>query len=270
MVRGMTTTTDHPFDVDTHVQPVGDGEYAATISERWTALPGTPNGGYLLALCMNALAAEMPFPDPIVASVTYLRPPAPGPAEIRTEVAREGRRAATGAARLLQDGTEAVRVVATYSDLRRATGRTLVLGARPDLPPPEECVALFGGGSFQGVRVTEHVDYRMAETPGFENGRPGGAPAYEFWMRFKHGRDADLKALAFLVDAAGPAVLEIGEMGSATMQLTAHLRAHPAPGWLACRASTRFLIDGYHDEDFEIWDSSGRLVAQARQLALLL
>lgn len=56
---------------------------------------------------------------------------------------------------------------------------------------------------------------------------------------------------------------------SATTELTVHLRDRPAPGWLACRASTRFLIDGYHEEDFELWDRTGRLVAQARQLALV-
>ena len=48
-----------------------------------------------------------------------------------------------------------------------------------------------------------------------------------------------------------------------------HVRARPAPGWLACRVSTSYLIEGYHEEDFEIWDSTGRLVAQSRQLALL-
>lgn len=46
-------------------------------------------------------------------------------------------------------------------------------------------------------------------------------------------------------------------------------RARPEPGWLACRAGTRHVINGYHEEDFEIWDSGGRLVAQARQLARL-
>ena len=88
-------------------------------------------------------------------------------------------------------------------------------------------------------------------------------------MRFRGGREADPLALAALVDSAAPAVLELGVHGSATMELTVHVRGRPAPGWLACRASTRYLIGGYHEEDFEIWDSTGRLVAQSRQFALL-
>ena len=35
-------------------------------------------------------------------------------------------------------------------------------------------------------------------------------------------------------------------------------------------AMTRFASGGYHEEDFEIWDSAGALVAQSRQLALIL
>ena len=63
--------------------------------------------------------------------------------------------------------------------------------------------------------------------------------------------------------------MEIGAAGSVTLELTAHLRARPAAGWLACRMATRYVTNGYHEEDFEIWDSRGHLVAQARQLALL-
>jgi acyl-CoA thioesterase len=91
----------------------------------------------------------------------------------------------------------------------------------------------------------------------------------EFWMRLADGREPDLFTLALMVDAAPPAVLDLGERGSTTLELTVHLRARPAPGWLACRVSTRHVRDGFHEEDFEVWDSTGTLVAQSRQLALL-
>jgi hypothetical protein len=29
------------------------------------------------------------------------------------------------------------------------------------------------------------------------------------------------------------------------------------------------VIDGHHEEDFEVWDEAGRLVSQSRQLARL-
>jgi hypothetical protein len=64
-------------------------------------------------------------------------------------------------------------------------------------------------------------------------------------------------------------VVELGAT-STTVQLTVHLRARPAPGWLACRAVTRYVAGGYHEEDFEVWDSAGTLVAQSRQLAHIL
>lgn len=46
-----------------------------------------------------------------------------------------------------------------------------------------------------------------------------------------------------------------------------HLRALPAPGWLRVSHATRNLAGGHFEEDCEIWDSAGRLVAQSRQLA---
>lgn len=54
-----------------------------------------------------------------------------------------------------------------------------------------------------------------------------------------------------------------------TVQLTVHLHRRPAPGWIATRLTTRHIISGFHEEDCELWDSSGALVAQSRQLAIL-
>jgi hypothetical protein len=45
------------------------------------------------------------------------------------------------------------------------------------------------------------------------------------------------------------------------------LRSAPAPGWLRVRAHADLVADGWFDENVEVWDSTGRLVAQARQLA---
>ena len=261
---------EHLFDNDTRVEPAGENCYAATLSDSWNALGGVPNGGYLLAVCLRALARELPLPDPVVVSATYLRPGAVGPAELHTEVVRAGRRVATGEVRLVQDGREIVRAIATFADLAAADGPTLVRSTPPELPAPEQARDLMEGAPpLPGVNITERFEYRAAELPGWARGKPSGDPDLAFWMRFRGGRDADPIALAAMVDAAAPAVLETGAPGSATIELTVHIRARPAPGWLACRASTRHLIDGFHEEDFEIWDSTGALVAQSRQFALV-
>jgi acyl-CoA thioesterase len=265
----MTTMTDHAFDADTAVARDGEHRYTARLTDRWHAIGGTPNGGYMLAVALRALAAEMPLPDPLVTSAYFLRAGAAGPAEVRTEVVRAGRRTATGAATLHQDGREIVRLVSTFGDLGNASGRTQTFGQPPDLPAPEDMPDVLGGSGMPGVTITERLEYRTPEPPGWVRGAPGGVPRLEFWMRFRDGREPDPIALAALVDGAAPAVLDLGVPGSATLELTVHVRGRPAPGWLACRAATRHVIGGYHEEDFEIWDSRGRLVAQSRQFALL-
>jgi acyl-CoA thioesterase len=249
------------FDEDTRVDAGG----ATVVSDRWNALGGVPNGGYLLGVCLQALRRELPFPDPLVASASYLRPPAPGPAEVVVDVARTGRRLATGTARLVQDGREAVRATATFTDLAAATGRTETFAGPPELPPPQRCHAV---GPIPGISITEQIEYRAPALPGWADGRPSGEPSAGFWMRFADGSDADTVAVAALVDGAAPAVMELGVAGSSTIELTVHVRARPAPGWLACRTATRHLVGGFHEEDFEIWDSAGALVAQSRQIAV--
>jgi acyl-CoA thioesterase len=260
---------DYAFDADTRVFPSasGDGEFRAELTGRWGGINGAVNGGYMLATCTRALGLTMPFPDPIVISGFFLRPGTAGPATISTSLVRGGRTTAFGEAGLAQEGKEVVRAAAAFARLGGG-GLTLVEGAPPDLPPPQECagvpVSAFGLAS-----IAERVEFRSRSLPGWFLGRPTGRPSSEFWMRFADGRDADLLALPLLVDSTAPSVLELGA-GSATIQLTVHLRAHPAPGWLACRATTRFVSGGYHEEDFEVWDSAGTMVAQSRQLAVVL
>ena len=52
------------------------------------------------------------------------------------------------------------------------------------------------------------------------------------------------------------------------MQLTALLRAHPAPGWLRVASRADVVTGAWFDEDVSVVDAAGRVVCQARQLAL--
>lgn len=263
----------HPFDTDTAVtgsEPV----FNATISDRWAVGEAHANGGYVLSVCLRALERVLGKPDPLAVSAFFQRRVLPGPAEIRVDTGRSGRRLATGEARLLQDGQELVRVVASFADLSQAGGPTAVGGGAPVLPPPQDCLDLFSGelpreSNLVAPGITGRMECRAPKLPGWRQGAPSGQARAEFWMRLAGGRQADTMALPGLVDMAPPAVFELGHYLTTTIELSVHVRARPAPGWLACRVSTNYLIDGYHEEDFEIWDSTGRLVAQSRQLALL-
>ena len=54
-----------------------------------------------------------------------------------------------------------------------------------------------------------------------------------------------------------------------TLQMSAYVRARPAPGWLGIRMTAGLVADGMVDETCVVWDSRGHLVAQSTQLARL-
>jgi hypothetical protein len=265
---GEQCDTRHVFDVDTAVERVADRTYRANLTDRWSTLRG-PNGGYGLATCVRALAMELPFPDPVATAAFFHAAISPGPAEIRTELVRRGRNLATAQARLIQDDREVLRVLASFADLELAEGRTLELEAPPPVGDFGACVDLDPGGAFPGSTLTDRFKYRVAEIHGWRLGQPSCDPTLEFAIDLAEPRRIDPLALTLIADVCPRAVYELGEYMPLTLQLTVHVRARPAPGALRGRVKTRHLRDGYHEEDLDLWDSSGTLVSQSRQLALL-
>jgi acyl-CoA thioesterase len=261
------------FEFDAAIALSGEGPvFGAVLDGRWDGQAST-NGGFLLALATRAIGAVLPFPDPVVVSGFFLRPGTPGPAEIHTEVIQAGRTTGFGQASLYRDGKQVLRATAAYTDLDAAAARdsrSYAGGQPPDQPPPAECQVL-RRVIVPPITLVDRIEYRVAELPSWVTRTPpSGNPVYEGWMRFVDGREPDLLSLPMFVDAVAPAGLELGLRRMTTVELTVHLRARPAPGWLAFRTLTRYLEGGYFEEDAEIWDSAGRLVAQSRQLALVL
>jgi acyl-CoA thioesterase len=205
-------------------------------------------------------------PHPLAVSGHFLRPPAGGPAEVRVDVAKTGRTVSTVRATLWQDDKACLDTLVTAGEL--AGGPVDFAAApMPVLPTPDECRSR-AEAPFR-VELLDHVDVRIdPSTAPFPE--PNGTPMIQGWMRFHDGADADALALALAVDAMPPTVFHLGRLGWApTVELTFLLRGVPAPGWLAFRAQATLLADGWFDEDATVWDSTGRLVAQSRQLALV-
>jgi len=261
------------FEFDSATALSGEGpNFSAALDGQWDGQAST-NGGFLLALATRAIGAVLPFPDPVVVSGFYLRPGSPGPVEIRTEVIQAGRTTGFGQAGLYRDGKQLLRATAAFTDLDAAAardGRSYAGGQPPDQPPPERS-PLLERVLTPPMTLVDRIEYRVAQLPSWlTQAPPSGNPVYEGWMRFADGREPDLLSLPLFVDAVAPAALELGLQQMTTVELTVHLRARPAPGWLAFRTQTRYLADGYFEEDAELWDTTGRLVAQSRQLALVL
>jgi acyl-CoA thioesterase len=253
------------------------GRYTATVEPGWE-IGHAVNGGVLLALVGKALATTFEgrrHPDPLAVSGYFLSAGQSGAATITTEIIREGRSMATGQASVLQDDpdgapVERLRVLATYGDLARLTDEVRTTAEPPDLPDPERCLSASAGGAPGAVAAfIQRFDMRLdPATAGWALGEPSRRGVIQGWLRMADHREPDPLMLLLAVDAFPPVTFDMGIPGWApTLELSAHVRAAPAPGWLRVRVSTRNLAGGLLEEDAEVWDSRDRLVAQARQLA---
>ena len=263
----------HEWDAHTEVNATAEGEFSAELDAGWV-VGGGVNGGYLLGVMGNAISASLPTkPDPISVSAYYLSASLPGPATVSTRVLREGGSVATVAADLRQGSDTRITALATYGDLSRLPDDVATTAVEPDLPPRDQCVSNELAPP-EVRKIAPLMDrFDMLFDPscvGWAVGEPSGRGMLQAWFRLKDGRDPDPIELLMVCDALPPVSMDLGMMGWApTLELTVHVRAVPAPGWLKVSHRSRNIAGGMFEEDCEVWDSAGRLVAQSRQLARL-
>jgi acyl-coenzyme A thioesterase PaaI-like protein len=261
------------FAASTRVDAAGDGRYRAEIAEGWD-IGGNANGGYLLALVGRAMADAAARPDPVTITGHYLRPGQPGPVTIETMVVRAGRRFSTVHATLLAaEGKPLLTVLGTFGDLTMTDDTAPVWTDRqpPDLPPPEEMIRR--PPTQMAASFASRVEVRLhPDDAGFVTGEArSGEPLIRGWFRLVDGEPMDTIALLLASDAFPPTIFNanLPVAWTPTVELTTHVRARPTPGWLRCQFSTHHIAGGFLEEEGELWDETGRLVAHSRQLALL-
>ncbi|GAC1588225.1 MAG: thioesterase family protein [Acidimicrobiales bacterium] len=264
----------HRFDADTVVTSAGAGHWIGQVSDRWD-IGTVPNGGYVLAIALAGVRSAVKHPHPLTTTAHYLGPCDHGRVDIDVDVVKEGRSLSSVTARLSQDGRARLLVVSSFSDLAAQEGPTVVTAAPPSLPDPEAYVAAMEGRPTPfpiPPTITEQIEFRPSpESANSLLGSAKGDARLSGWIRFTDGRPPDTACLPLFCDALPPAVFAAMFTGWVpTLELTVHVRAVPAPGWIAAVASSRVIVDGLLEEDCELWDSAGQLVAMSRQLARVL
>ncbi|HMJ77213.1 MAG TPA: thioesterase family protein [Iamia sp.] len=265
------------FDEATTVHAAGDGRWDVELRDEFTIVNGHPNGGYLLAVLGRAAVAAVGEPDRHVvgATATYVSPPTTGPAQVHTELLRRGRTASQVRAALVQDDKVTVDVVMTVAGL---TDEPPAWGAVPPIELPDEATCRADGRT--GRSAIPGLDepplakvLRVSFDPAvlsFLSGEPSGQGELRAWLSLADGRPWDPLSLLFAVDALPPATFEVAITGWVpTLSLTAYIRAVPAPGPLTVRFRANVITGGRVDETADVWDSTGRLVAQSTQLAAI-
>jgi acyl-coenzyme A thioesterase PaaI-like protein len=256
------------FHAVTAVVETAPGRFKAEVDPAWT-IGGKPNGGYLLALLGRAVIAIAPQPHVIAASAHYLAPPEPGAVELVVEVLRAGRSASQLRARLMQGGVPCVEALLTTSTLGDSAPTWADGVPQPAIAAFEDCVRLPAiSPSGARVAIMDEVDVRLDPAVlGFARQAPSGSGELRGWLALPE-EDFDALALLYAVDAYPPATFEIAPSGWVpTLELTAYVRALPAPGPVRVLQQARLIEAGRVDEVCFVWDSAGRLVAQATQLA---
>ena len=248
----------------------GPGRFDAEVNPEWT-IGGKPNGGYLLAVLGRAAASMSVHPHVIAASAHFLHSPDPGPVVVEVELLRAGRSASQVRARMSQGDQVRVEALITMSELNRAAEPYWEQGA-PELSQVayEDCARLVPrtpDGS--RVAIMEQTEVRLEPgSSGFTTGHPSGRGELRGWLELPRHEPFDPNSLLFAVDAFPPATFDIEFSGWVpTLELTVYVRALPAPGPVRVLQRAQTINGQRVDESCFIWDHTGRLVAQATQLA---
>jgi acyl-CoA thioesterase len=269
------------FDRDTAVrleESTGTvSRFSAEVSPDWRAGRG-PHGGYLAAMLLRALteAVDDPARAPRSLTIHYLRAPEPGPVDIHVTIERSGRSLSTISARMEQAGALTALVLSAFSVAWSALEISEIEMPRVKPPDPTRepgSMIKHGAPPFARHIVLQPRIGGMPFAGSEQRMELGG------WLGLADPRPIDALSLAFFSDALIPApFMRTAEPNPApTIDLTVHFRTtlprvrNPDPNEL-CFARIRggVIHEGFFEEDGVIWAADGTVLAQSRQLALLL
>ncbi|MBU0993332.1 MAG: thioesterase family protein [Proteobacteria bacterium] len=256
----------HPFDTGISVQLNSDNTFNVDISPHWS-INQVPNGGYLMAILANAMMRVSDKKSSPIITANFMAKCHPGEAFVSVEKIASSKQFERFHAILFQDGEEKIRALGTFSKESIECVFDRYEDTPPEIAPPEECFQL---PVLPDFTLLERVDMRLDPCcAGWMTGTLVEKSEHKGWIRFREDRPYDILSILLMADAFPPPVFASQGMVAwvPTIELSVNIRNMPQSKWLKCIFRTRFITCGLLEEDGQVWDETGSLVAVSRQIA---
>ncbi|MBU0971402.1 MAG: thioesterase family protein [Proteobacteria bacterium] len=257
----------HAFDRDIGFVQTSDNVLTTIMSDQWS-INHVPNGGYIMAMVTRAMLGDDKKLVACIATANYMERCDPAPAQIFVETIGESRHFIRKQARLVQENKERIRAMATFIKPGDTPLPHHYEKEPEQMAPPDLCLKVPSMGG--GYSLFDQVDMRLDPgCAGWTSGTLTDRSVQKGWIRFKEKREIDVPAITFFADCFPPCIFASRGMLAwvPTIEYSVNVRQLPKAGWLRGIFTTRFISSGLVEEDGEIWDEAGSLVAISRQIA---
>jgi acyl-CoA thioesterase len=239
----------------------------------------TPHGGYLMAVMHKALTSILPHSTAISSSVQYLDRIDAKTFELEVETFKTSRGSSSGIVKLKQDDKICTTFTGTCSDFQFMKGYD---GLQKPLPN------IFNESDKKDYIKMNYDKISKGFTPAFIKQLECLIhPDHAWWNRDSNDKNNEARCSAFLEMQGGipdqfclsfysdilPPVVsnKYGPLGwIPTITLTTHIRQLPSTSELYADFKASDINKGYFEQDCNIWDLNGNLVASSRQLTRIL
>jgi hypothetical protein len=202
-----------------------------------------------------------------ILTANYISRCVPGEARVQVEEISRSKQFDRFEGRLFQGDKEKIRVLGTFAEEKNECFIDRYEESTPEIPPLEECFAI---PALPRYTMMDSLDIRLDPAcAGWMQGRLAEKSEHRGWVRFRDDRHYDMLSLLLIADCFPPPIFATQGLVAwvPTIEITVSVRNIPVSGWLRCVLRTRYVTCGLLEEDGEVWDGEGRLVAISRQIA---
>ena len=256
----------HRFDQDISVVELAPGVFKASVTANWS-INGNPNGGYLMALLGNAMMQTAGKTATPIITTNFLSRAEPGPAEIRLEKIAESNQFDRIQASLVQGGRERIRSLGTFAKEDPDRSEKRYEKSEPEIARPEDCIVVPEAPNYNFYGM---MDVRLDPScAGWMTGSLSTKSELRGWVKFREERPFDTLSTILMVDSFPPTIFASQGIVAwvPSIEISMSIRNLPKTKWLKSVIRTCFVNNGIFEEDGEVWDGNGEIVAISRQIA---